>query len=169
MSCTRLSHFQQPANPLTCAAKYDLHAAAYPIESVSFRGVAQPGSAPQWGCGGRRFKSSRPDQLLNSPISTYETTGGLPENGKFSVRGNIEEWVRRDLEYTGMSTEEIARLGYFDAYLRYWEQYHYYVATTGLSTNKLTRIVPYSNEAMMDTALDYRYRFGNRNPKPEEF
>ena len=27
------------------------------------RGVAQPGSAPQWGCGGRRFKSSRPDQL----------------------------------------------------------------------------------------------------------
>jgi hypothetical protein len=26
------------------------------------RGVAQPGSAPQWGCGGRRFKSSRPDQ-----------------------------------------------------------------------------------------------------------
>ena len=25
------------------------------------RGVAQPGSAPQWGCGGRRFESSRPD------------------------------------------------------------------------------------------------------------
>ncbi len=24
--------------------------------------MAQPGSAPQWGCGGRRFKSSRPDQ-----------------------------------------------------------------------------------------------------------
>ncbi len=28
---------------------------------LSNRGVAQPGSAPQWGCGGRRFKSSRPD------------------------------------------------------------------------------------------------------------
>ncbi len=26
------------------------------------RGVAQPGSAPPWGGGGRRFKSSRPDQ-----------------------------------------------------------------------------------------------------------
>ncbi len=24
--------------------------------------VAQPGSAPEWGSGGRRFKSSRPDQ-----------------------------------------------------------------------------------------------------------
>jgi hypothetical protein len=28
------------------------------------RGVAQPGSAPPWGGGGRRFKSSRPDQFL---------------------------------------------------------------------------------------------------------
>ncbi|CAG9197771.1 hypothetical protein BVI2075_230194 [Burkholderia vietnamiensis] len=27
-----------------------------------FRGVAQPGSVPAWGAGGRRFKSSRPDQ-----------------------------------------------------------------------------------------------------------
>ncbi len=27
------------------------------------RGVAQSGSAPQWGCGGHRFKSYRPDQL----------------------------------------------------------------------------------------------------------
>ena len=26
------------------------------------RGVAQSGSAPQWGCGGRRFESSHPDQ-----------------------------------------------------------------------------------------------------------
>ena len=26
------------------------------------RGVAQPGSAPAWGAGGRRFKSARPDQ-----------------------------------------------------------------------------------------------------------
>ncbi len=29
------------------------------------RGVAQPGSAPEWGSGGRRFKSSRPDQKGN--------------------------------------------------------------------------------------------------------
>ena len=28
------------------------------------RGVAQPGSAPAWGVGGRWFKSSRPDQSL---------------------------------------------------------------------------------------------------------
>ncbi len=28
----------------------------------SYRGVAQPGSAPEWGSGGRRFESGRPDQ-----------------------------------------------------------------------------------------------------------
>ena len=27
----------------------------------SYRGVAQPGSAPAWGAGGRWFKSTRPD------------------------------------------------------------------------------------------------------------
>ncbi len=27
------------------------------------RGVAQPGSAPEWGSGGRRFESGHPDQL----------------------------------------------------------------------------------------------------------
>ena len=30
----------------------------------SIRDVAQPGSAPHWGCGGRRFKSGHPDQSL---------------------------------------------------------------------------------------------------------
>ena len=29
------------------------------------RGVAQPGSAPALGAGGRRFKSYRPDQFFN--------------------------------------------------------------------------------------------------------
>lgn len=29
------------------------------------RDVAQPGSASHWGCGGRRFESSRPDQLFS--------------------------------------------------------------------------------------------------------
>ncbi len=29
------------------------------------RDVAQPGSASHWGCGGRRFESSRPDQYTN--------------------------------------------------------------------------------------------------------
>lgn len=30
---------------------------------IEGRDVAQPGSASHWGCGGRRFESSRPDQF----------------------------------------------------------------------------------------------------------
>ena len=105
----------------------------------------------------------------SSAISTYEKSGGLPEDGKFAVRGNIEEWVRRDLVYTGAMAEDVTQMDYFDAYLRYWEQYHVYVATTGLSANRLTRIVCYGEERMMDTARDFYYRFGDRNPQPEAF
>ena len=38
------------------------------------RGVAQTGSAPAWGAGGRWFKSTRPDQFLgiNSPLATNQ-------------------------------------------------------------------------------------------------
>ena len=35
------------------------------IGASSGRDVAQPGSASHWGCGGRRFESSRPDQFIN--------------------------------------------------------------------------------------------------------
>ena len=31
---------------------------------VYYRGVAQPGSAPEWGSGGRRFESGHPDHRL---------------------------------------------------------------------------------------------------------
>lgn len=35
----------------------------------NLRGVAQPGSALVWGASGRRFKSGRPDQILDCQIS----------------------------------------------------------------------------------------------------
>ena len=45
---------------------------SYPVITQSARGVAQSGSAPHWGCGGRRFKSCRPDHLflLSKPFQT---------------------------------------------------------------------------------------------------
>ena len=33
------------------------------ILTSEVRDVAQPGSAPQWGCGGRKFESSHPDHF----------------------------------------------------------------------------------------------------------
>jgi hypothetical protein len=106
---------------------------------------------------------------VTSCISTYEKSGGMPGDGKFRVRGNIEEWVRRDLNYTGCENEDIAAMDYFDAYLRYWEQYHYYVATTGLSANRAITIVAYGKERMEDLVRSFYYRFGHRDPKPEAF
>src|SRR5690606_26151326 len=94
-----------------------------------------------------------------SAISTYEKSGGLPENGKFAVRGNIEEWVRRDLAYTGVDPAAILQMDYFDAYLRYWEQYHYYVATTGLSANRNITVVPYNAAHMTAVARRWHTRF----------
>ena len=35
----------------------------HPVVDSPPRGVAQSGSAPVWGTGGRRFKSGRPDQI----------------------------------------------------------------------------------------------------------
>ena len=42
----------------------------YASISKESRDVAQPGSAPEWGSGGRRFKSAHPDQKskLKQPL-----------------------------------------------------------------------------------------------------
>ena len=106
---------------------------------------------------------------VTSCISTYEKSGGMPADGRFAVRGNIEEWVRRDLNYTGVDVEDIAKMPYFNAYLRYWELYHYYVATTGISANREISVVAYGKERMEELAKSFYYRFGHRNPQPEAF
>jgi hypothetical protein len=36
------------------------------ISNTKIRDVAQSGSAPEWGSGGREFKSRRPDHLIKS-------------------------------------------------------------------------------------------------------
>lgn len=92
-------------------------------------------------------------------ISTYEKSGGLPEGEKFAIRGNIEEWIKRDLVYTGRSQAELLNSNYFDAYLAYWEQYHYLIATTGLSANKNMKILAYGKERMEKQAQSFHNRF----------
>lgn len=96
---------------------------------------------------------------VTSCISTYEKSGGLPANGLFATRSNIEEWCRRDLAYTGVRPDELARMDYFDAYLRYWEQYHIYVATTGLSAATELKVVVYGKERMETFARSYHRRY----------
>lgn len=49
------------------------------------RDVAQPGSAPEWGSGGRGFKSRRPD-LIN------QGTVGIYADGAFSLLPNLRSY-----------------------------------------------------------------------------
>ena len=78
---------------------------------------------------------------IPAAISTYEKSTGLPGNGRFSVRGNIENWAHRDVLATGEDPEEIFKRDYFDVYLRYWEQYHYHLALSGLFAGRNREIV----------------------------
>jgi hypothetical protein len=94
-------------------------------------------------------------------VSAYDISGGLPANGRFTVRSNIEAWCRRDLRCAGVAPEQLERMGYFEAYLRYWEQYHLALATTGLAASRNLRIVPFDKTALEDTAQRYHVRFGS--------
>ena len=99
-------------------------------------------------------------------ISTYEKSAGLPSNGKFQVRSNIEDWARRDNEFTGADPARLFDQSYFDVYLRYWEQYHLNLALTGLKRD--WRTVVYGRERMMGLAHEYFRRFSSR-AEPEQF
>jgi len=99
---------------------------------------------------------------LAACISTYEKSTGLPPDGKFKVRGNIEEWARRDNVFTGEDAQGIFQRDYFDVYLRYWEQYHYNLALTGLNANKNWTVVVYGRERMMSVAQGFFKRFKSK-------
>ena len=58
------------------------------------RGVAQPGSAPALGAGGRRFKSYRPDQYFQSDevhfcLSVYSAVGNFVDGQVFRVSPSV--------------------------------------------------------------------------------
>jgi len=100
-------------------------------------------------------------------VSTYEKSGGLPLDGRFAVRSNIEEWCRRDLRYTGCGAAELERMDYFDAYLRYWEQYHLMMATSAWAAPRALRIVPFGRLALEAHAQGYHDRFSSGLLAPE--
>jgi hypothetical protein len=101
-------------------------------------------------------------------ISTYEKSTGLPMDGRFEVRGNIEEWAKRDAMWTGMTEGEVLRSDYFDLYMRYWEHYHYSLALSGIAANKNVTVVVYGRERLMNLATELHRKLGS-NAKPGEF
>jgi len=92
-------------------------------------------------------------------VSTYEKSGGLPVGGRFVVRSNIEEWCRRDLEFTGCGARQLKGLDYFGAYLRYWEQYHLSVVMSGLAASHNLRVVAFGKAALQSIAQGHHDRY----------
>lgn len=93
-------------------------------------------------------------------ISTYETAGGLPADSRFVQRGNIERLWARDLLSGGLGEHEVAEMDYFDAYLRYWEDYHLRLAMGGSNITRHYRVVAYGADRLMAEAKRNRDRFG---------
>jgi hypothetical protein len=94
-------------------------------------------------------------------VSTFDKSGGLPADGRFTVRSNIEEWCRRDLLHTGCSAEQLAGIDYFDAYLRYWEYYYRSLAMTGLAASRKLKVVAFNKSTLQSTAQRYHDRYGS--------
>ncbi|HHL31004.1 MAG TPA: hypothetical protein ENJ41_00365 [Oceanospirillales bacterium] len=105
---------------------------------------------------------------VTSCISTYEKSGGYPEDGKFIARSTIENFASRDNIFTGADAESIYNKEYFDVYLRYWEQYHLNLALTGLCAQRKYEIVGYTRTDMMNAAERFHARF-NTNSTAENF
>lgn len=101
-------------------------------------------------------------------LSTIEKSSGLPADGRFAVRGNIEEWALRDNLATGADRGRALGQPYFDVYLRYWEQYHLNLALGGLVAAGRRTTVAYGKERLTRCALDLAARHGSP-AEPEEF
>jgi hypothetical protein len=96
-----------------------------------------------------------------SCVSTYEKSGGLPADGRFTVRSNIEEWCHRDLQHIGCSVAQLNRMDYFDVYLRYWEHYYLSLALTGLSASRNLQVVAFGKAALQSAAQNHHDLYGS--------
>lgn len=105
---------------------------------------------------------------ISACISSYEKSGGFPEDGQFTVRSNIEDIIRQDLEFIGYDEKIIRKTNYIDVYVLYWEYYYSHVFLTGLMRNKNIRVVPFEKESMHGMANSYFARF-NSCSRPDEF
>lgn len=94
-------------------------------------------------------------------VSTYEKSGGYPEDGRFTVRSNIEQWCRRDLQHIGCSAAELKNMDYFAAYLRYWEHYYCSLSMSGLAASRNLMVVGFGKSTLEAAAQGYHDRYAS--------
>ncbi len=105
------------------------HGVSLPVYSALVRGVAQSGSAPGWGPGGRRFKSSHPDCPKPASRAGSAHSGDSPGDSRRRVGGggartgkgrHVAGWSRKPTRTapSGTSGVERASLGAAAAHVR---------------------------------------------------
>jgi hypothetical protein len=97
---------------------------------------------------------------LSSCISTFEKSGGLPEDESFTVRSAIEKWIQRDVEAVQFKNEH-QQLNYFQAYFKYWELYYVRLAMSGLLHSHNSSVVAYSAKNMERVANAWHAEYGS--------
>ncbi|VAW68710.1 hypothetical protein MNBD_GAMMA09-1857 [hydrothermal vent metagenome] len=95
-----------------------------------------------------------------SCISTLEKSGGPTKDNKFKVRSNIESWIDRDIKFLS-GDQDNEKQDYFDCYLKYWENYHYSIVTSGLLANKNVQMVPFLSDHLYNMAAGFYERFSD--------
>jgi hypothetical protein len=88
--------------------------------------------------------------------------------GVFRARSILERWVLRDSQSAGFRRAEVAGVDYFEAYARYWEQFHISLAMSGMLAKPNCTVVPYGKEAMEGLASRFHARFA-KEPAVEPF
>ncbi len=92
-------------------------------------------------------------------VSTYDKSGGIPENSKIMVRSTIEKWIKRDILFYGIEEKSFSDMEYFSAYIKYWELYYINLAVCGLLSKRNYRVSVFSD--LEDVASDFHRRFGS--------
>lgn len=100
--------------------------------------------------------------------SVAEKSGGMPDDGCFTVRGAIERWAMDDWKRQGFSEADILKRGYGEIMLGYWKRYHYQLALAGIPAMPGTVTVPFGRESMVGAAERLFRAFGV-DLEPEEF
>lgn len=94
-------------------------------------------------------------------VSTYEKSGGLPADGRFRVRSNIEAWCCRDAQNTLRGRDPLHEGDYFEVYLRFWEQYQISLATSGLCAAPDLHVVAFGRDTLETLAQRYHTQYGS--------
>jgi len=102
-------------------------------------------------------------------ISTYEASGGLPADGRFASRGNVEKFCARELRGLGFTNAEMETMDYFGAYLRYWENYHVRLAMSLRTIASTHDLVAYDADRYTQRAHHFAERFGATGASIEPF